>query len=347
MDNRANKKTSYRDAGVDIEKGNELIRRLKETIDNTHRKGVIGGLGGFGGLFDLGSLKYKQPILVSGTDGVGTKIKLAIENNMHDTIGIDLVAMCVNDIIVQGAKPLFFLDYFACSKLDINIAETVINGIGVGCSLAECSLIGGETAEMPGMYKEQDYDLAGFCVGVVEKDEMITGENVAVGDVLIAIASSGCHSNGYSLIRKILNDTNADLSQVIDGEKLLDHLLTPTRIYVKQILNLMQHISIKSLAHITGGGLIENLPRVIPKDLSVIINTDTWNLPPIFAWLSEQGKINSDEMFKTFNCGIGLVLCVERNNADKTINYLNDNGETAWVIGSIIKNNGDTKVQIK
>ena len=347
MDNRANKKTSYRDAGVDIEKGNELIRRLKETIDNTHRKGVIGGLGGFGGLFDLGSLKYKQPILVSGTDGVGTKIKLAIENNMHDTIGIDLVAMCVNDIIVQGAKPLFFLDYFACSKLDINIAETVINGIGVGCSLAECSLIGGETAEMSGMYKEQDYDLAGFCVGVVEKDEMITGENVTTGDVLIAIASSGCHSNGYSLIRKILNDTNADLSQVIDGEKLLDHLLTPTRIYVKQILNLMQHISIKSLAHITGGGLIENLPRVIPKDLSVIINTDTWSLPPIFAWLSEQGKINSDEMFKTFNCGIGLVLCVERNNADKTINYLNDNGETAWVIGSIIKNNGGTKVQIK
>ena len=347
MDNRADKKTSYQDAGVDIEKGNELIRRLKETIDNTHRKGVIGGLGGFGGLFDLGSLKYKQPILVSGTDGVGTKIKLAIENNMHDTIGIDLVAMCVNDIIVQGAKPLFFLDYFACSKLDINIAETVINGIGVGCSLAECSLIGGETAEMPGMYKEQDYDLAGFCVGVVEKDEMITGENVAVGDVLIAIASSGCHSNGYSLIRKILNDTNADLSQVIDGEKLLDHLLTPTRIYVKQILNLMQHISIKSLAHITGGGLIENLPRVIPKDLSVIINTDTWTLPPIFAWLAEQGKINSDEMFKTFNCGIGLVLCVERNNADKTINYLNDNGETAWVIGSIIKNNGGAKVQIK
>jgi phosphoribosylformylglycinamidine cyclo-ligase len=347
MDNRVDKKTSYQDAGIDIEKGNELIRRLKETIDNTHRKGVIGGLGGFGGLFDLGSLKYKQPILVSGTDGVGTKIKLAIENNMHDTIGIDLVAMCVNDIIVQGAKPLFFLDYFACSKLDINIAETVINGIGVGCSLAECSLIGGETAEMPGMYKEQDYDLAGFCVGVVEKDEMITGKNVAAGDVLIAIASSGCHSNGYSLIRKILNDTNADLSQVIDGKKLLDHLLTPTRIYVKQILNLMQHISIKSLAHITGGGLIENLPRVIPKDLSVIINTDTWNLPPIFAWLSEQGKINSDEMFKTFNCGIGLVLCVERNNADKTINYLNDNGETAWVIGSIIKNNGGTKVQIK
>ena len=347
MDNRADKKTSYQNAGVDIEKGNELIRRLKETIDNTHRKEVIGVLGGFGGLFDLGSLKYKQPILVSGADGVGTKIKLAIENNMHDTIGIDLVAMCVNDIIVQGAKPLFFLDYFACSKLDINIAETVINGIGVGCSLAECSLIGGETAEMPGMYKEQDYDLAGFCVGVVEKDEMITGENVTTGDVLIAIASSGCHSNCYSLIRKILNDTNADLSQVIDGEKLLDHLLTPTRIYVKQILNLMQHISIKSLAHITGGGLIENLPRVIPKDLSVIINTDTWNLPPIFAWLSEQGKINSDEMFKTFNCGIGLVLCVERNNADKTINYLNDNGETAWVIGSIIKNNGGTKVQIK
>jgi phosphoribosylformylglycinamidine cyclo-ligase len=347
MDNHANKKISYQDAGVNIEKGNELVRRLKKTIDNTHKKEVIGGLGGFGGLFDLGSLSYKQPILVSGTDGVGTKIKLAIENNMHSTIGIDLVAMCVNDIIVQGAKPLFFLDYFACSKLDINVAETVINGIGAGCSLAGCSLIGGETAEMPGMYREQDYDLAGFCVGAVEKDEIITGENVVAGDALIALASSGCHSNGYSLIRKIIKDTNSDLTQNIDGKKLLGHLLEPTRIYAKQILNLIQYTPIKSIAHITGGGLIENLPRVMPKDLSVVIDTNTWSLPPIFNWLSEQGKIDSHEMFKTFNCGVGLVLCVEQKNTDKTINYLNNNGETAWVIGEVIKNNKRVKVQLK
>ncbi len=347
MDNNINKKISYKEAGVNIEKGNELVQRLKKTIDNTNKKGVIGELGGFGGLFDLGSLNYKQPILVSGADGVGTKIKLAIENNMHGTIGIDLVAMCVNDVIVQGAKPLFFLDYFACSKLDINIAETVISGINKGCSLAGCSLIGGETAEMPEMYKENDYDLAGFCVGVVEKDQIITGENIVDGDVLIALASSGCHSNGYSLIRKIIKNNNPNLNQNLDNKKILEHLLTPTRIYVKQILDLIKHVPIKSISHITGGGLIDNLPRVIPDNLSVIINTNTWTTPKIFNWLSDQCKIDSYEMFRTFNCGIGLILCVEKNNAEDAINRLHDNGENAWLVGKVIKNNKQPRVQLK
>tara|TARA_B100000953_G_scaffold300249_1_gene304400 strand:- start:5497 stop:6540 length:1044 start_codon:yes stop_codon:yes gene_type:complete len=347
MDNDINKKISYKEAGVNIEKGNELVQRLKKTISNADKKGVIGELGGFGGLFDLGSLSYKQPILVSGTDGVGTKIKLAIENNIHDTIGIDLVAMCVNDVIVQGAKPLFFLDYFACSKLDINIAETVISGINKGCSLAGCSLIGGETAEMPGMYKEHDYDMAGFCVGVVEKDQIITGEDIVAGDALVALASSGCHSNGYSLIRKIIKETNSDLNQNLDNRKILEHLLTPTRIYVKQILDLIKRIPIKSISHITGGGLIDNLPRVMPNNLSVIIDTNSWAIPNIFNWLSDRGKIDSYEMFRTFNCGVGLVLCVEKDNIEETINHLNNNGETAWLIGEIIENNKKSRVQFK
>jgi len=346
MDNNINKKISYKEAGVNIKKGNELVQRLKKTINNTNKKGVIGEFGGFGGLFDLGSLDYKQPVLVSGTDGVGTKIKLAIDNNLHDTIGIDLVAMCVNDVIVQGARPLFFLDYFACSTLDINIAETVINGINEGCSQAECSLIGGETAEMPGMYKKGDYDLAGFCVGVVEKDQLITGQDVVAGDALIAVASSGCHSNGYSFIRKIIKDTNSDLTKNLDNKKILDHLLTPTRIYVKQILDLIKYTPIKSISHITGGGLIDNLPRVMPENVSVIINTNTWNIPPIFNWLSEQGKIDSQEMFKTFNCGVGLVICVEQKNADKTVNFLNDSGEMAWQIGKVVCKKTDKKVDI-
>ena len=347
MSNHTNEKINYHDAGVDVEKGNELVRRIKRIVNDTNQKGVIGGLGGFGGLFDLSSLNYKEPILVSGTDGVGTKIKLAIENKLHDTIGIDLVAMCVNDVIVQGAKPLFFLDYFACSRLDIDIAETVISGINTGCLQAGCSLIGGETAEMPGMYERQDYDLAGFCVGVVEKNRLITGENVKAGDALIALASSGCHANGYSLIRKIIKDTNSDLAQNLDNKKLLEHLLTPTRIYAKQILSLIESAPIKSISHITGGGLIDNLPRTIPKNLSAIINTNTWEIPSIFNWISEKGRIDSYEMFKTFNCGVGLVLCAEQNNADKIINYLNDNGETAWLIGEVVENSKKSKVQLK
>ena len=346
MDNDTNKGTSYQDAGVSIKKGNELVSRLKKTTNN-NQKGVIGELGGFGGLFDLGALNYKNPVLVSGTDGVGTKIKIAIENGIHETIGIDLVAMCANDIIVQGAKPLFFLDYFACSKLDVNTAETVINGIKTGCLIAECSLIGGETAEMPGMYNEKDYDLAGFCVGVVEKDNLITGENVKAGDAIIAVASSGFHANGYSLIRKILEDSNADLSQIIDKKKLLEHLLTPTRIYTKVILELMQKVTIKSLSHITGGGLIENIPRTIPNSVSALLDKNSWSLPPIFNWLCERGKVAENEMYKTFNCGIGLVLCVNQKYADATINYLNKNNETAWLLGEVIESNGRGGVQFK
>lgn len=335
MNQPTDKKLSYEDAGVNIEQGSELVQRLKKTVRKTHRQGVMGGIGGFGALFDLGSLNYKKPVLVSGTDGVGTKIKLAIENKLHDSIGIDLVAMCVNDIIVQGAEPLFFLDYFACSNLDIDIAETVINGIAQGCSMAGCSLIGGETAEMPGMYQAGDYDLAGFCVGVVEKDELITGQSVSEGDAVIALASSGCHANGYSLIRKIITDTNQNLSEDLDGKTLLEHLLEPTRIYVKQILGLIIEVPVKAIAHITGGGLIENIPRVIPEYLSVQIDADSWKLPSIFSWLLEQGNVDLHEMYKTFNCGVGMVICISQENMSDAINHLNKMGETAWEIGKI------------
>ena len=335
MTKKIEKKLSYKNAGVSIERGNELVKRLKKTVSNTHRQGVMGGLGGFGALFDLGSLNYKHPILVSGTDGVGTKIKLAIDNKRHESIGIDLVGMCVNDLIVQGADPLFFLDYFACSSLNVDVAETVINGIADGCTLAGCSLVGGETAEMPGMYQPGEYDLAGFCVGVVEKDAIITGQGVSAGDILIAIASSGCHSNGYSLIRKIISVTNQDLSELLAGKTLLNHLLEPTRIYAKQILGLINEVPIKAIAHITGGGLIENIPRVIPDDLAVKIEANSWKLPPIFEWLREKGNVDSHEMYKTFNCGVGIILCVDSDNVRKTLSYLTDIGEDAWVIGQI------------
>lgn len=340
MNQPTDKKLSYEDAGVSIEQGYELVKRLKKSSKDTNRPGVMGSLGGFGALFDLGSLNYKHPVLVSGTDGVGTKIKLAIENNQNDSIGIDLVAMCVNDLIVQGADPLFFLDYFACSSLDVDVAEEVINGIAKGCSLAGASLIGGETAEMPGMYQPGDYDLAGFCVGVVEKDEIITGKDVSEGDVLIALASSGIHSNGYSLVRKILNDSNQNLSENLDGKTILDHLLEPTRIYVKQILNLIQHVPVKAIAHITGGGLVENIPRVIPESLAVEIDTGSWELPPIFQWLQKKGNIDLNEMYKTFNCGAGMVICVSQESRSETINYLSSINEATWEIGQIIKNDG-------
>jgi phosphoribosylformylglycinamidine cyclo-ligase len=348
MNQPKEKKLSYEDAGVSIEHGNELVKRLKKTVSSTHRQGVMGGLGGFGALFDLGSLNYKHPVLVSGTDGVGTKIKLAIDNNRHESIGIDLVGMCVNDLIVQGADPLFFLDYFACSRLDVDVAETVINGIAEGCRLSGCSLIGGETAEMPGMYQSGEYDLAGFCVGVVEKEEIITGQGVSADDTVIAIASSGCHSNGYSLIRKIITDTNQDLSETLDGKTLLDHLLEPTRIYVKQILGLIKEVPIKAIAHITGGGLIENIPRVIPEDLAVKIDAKSWKLPPIFEWLREKGNVDSHEMYKTFNCGVGLILCIDTDNVNTTLSYLKDIGEDAWVIGQITadeKINGSVEIK--
>lgn len=340
MNKPTDKKFSYKDAGVDIEQGNELVQRLKKSVGNTHRAGVMGGLGGFGALFDLGSLNYKHPILVSGTDGVGTKIKLAIEHNMHDSIGIDLVGMCVNDLIVQGADPLFFLDYFACSSLDVDVAEKVINGIAQGCSLSGCSLIGGETAEMPGMYQTGEYDLAGFCVGVVEKDKLITGENVSEGDAVIALASSGCHSNGYSLVRKIIDDTNQDLSEKLDGKTLLELLIEPTRIYVKQILSLINKVPVKAIAHITGGGLIENIPRVIPDHLSIEIDATSRELPSIFKWLQETGNIEAHEMYKTFNCGVGMVVCIAQEDKKEAMNLLNGMGETTWETGKIISGNG-------
>lgn len=345
MNQPTEKKLSYEDAGVNIEQGNELVKRLKKTVSSTHRKGVMGGLGGFGALFDLGSLNYKHPVLVSGTDGVGTKIKLAIDNNRHESIGIDLVGMCVNDLIVQGADPLFFLDYFACSSLDVDVAETVIKGIAEGCSLAGCSLVGGETAEMPGMYQPGEYDLAGFCVGAVEKDEIITGQNVLAGDTLIAIASSGCHSNGYSLIRKIIADTNQDLSQTLDGKPLLDHLLEPTRIYVKQILGLIKEVPVKAIAHITGGGLTENIPRVIPEGLAVQIDTESWKLPPIFEWLREKGNIETHEMYKTFNCGVGMIVATTQADKNNTLDYLTSINAQAWEIGKI-KSGKNTNNQV-
>lgn len=347
MTDSKEKKFSYKDAGVDIDQGNELVQRLKKSVTNTHREGVMGGLGGFGALFDLGSLDYKHPVLVSGTDGVGTKIKLANDHNIHHTIGIDLVGMCVNDLIVQGADPLFFLDYFACSSLDVDIAEKVIDGIAKGCSLSGCSLIGGETAEMPGMYQSGEYDLAGFCVGVVEKDELITGEKVSEGDALVALASSGCHSNGYSLVRKIIEETNQDLTVTLDGKPLLELLLEPTRIYVKQILALIKQVPVKAIAHITGGGLIENIPRVIPDGLSVSIDSNSWEFPPIFKWLQETGNIEAHEMYKTFNCGVGMVVSVPQENNGETIRLLSEMGETVWEIGKVIPTDDSTeRVQV-
>jgi phosphoribosylformylglycinamidine cyclo-ligase len=344
MDDRADKKTSYQDAGVDIEKGSELIRRLKKTIDNTHRKGVIGGLGGFGGLFDLGSLKYKQPILVSGTDGVGTKIKLAIENNMHDTIGIDLVAMCVNDIIVQGAKPLFFLDYFACSKLDINIAETVINGIGVGCSLAECSLIGGETAEMPGMYNKNDYDLAGFCVGVVDKKNIINKNRIKKGNILVGFESSGFHSNGFSLINKLIENRSLSLTQKFKNTSLGKALIKPTKLYVDIFKLLRNKISINGAAHITGGGLTENLPRVIPDKYTVHIDESSLKIPDLFKLIQEKAILNKQEMLKTFNCGIGMVLIINKEDINTLEKIFNKTKYKPKIIGYIDNRNNKNNI---
>ncbi|MEE8321889.1 MAG: phosphoribosylformylglycinamidine cyclo-ligase [Gammaproteobacteria bacterium] len=345
MNNHKSNTLSYKDAGVSIENGNRLIDRLKTATTATHRKGVMTGLGGFGALFDLASLDYRQPVLVSGTDGVGTKIKIAVDAGKHDTIGVDLVAMCVNDLLVQGAEPLFFLDYFACSRLDIDIAETVINGISRGCVESGCALIGGETAEMPGMYKAGDYDLAGFCVGIVERDAIIDGRNVRPGDALIGIASSGPHSNGYSLIRKILSQANMRLDETIDNRTLLEILLQPTRIYVKPLLSLIKKLPVKALAHITGGGLLENVPRVLPKDTSAIIDTSRWISPPIFNWLQEQGNIVTTEMFRTFNCGIGMVVCVSNDHLDEAMRLLQEQGETVWEIGRI-ENREDNSDQV-
>ncbi len=325
---------TYRDAGVDIEAGNALVDSIKDITLRTNRPGVLGGIGGFGGLFELPS-GYQQPVLVSGTDGVGTKLKLAIELNQHDTIGIDLVAMCANDIIVTGAEPLYFLDYYATSKLNLEVSHSIIKGIGRGCELAGIALIGGETAEMPDMYQEGDYDLAGFSVGIVEKSKIIDGSQVKPGQILVGLSSSGPHANGFSLIRKVISQSGTPLHMSFEGESLGDILLKPTRIYVKSLLRLFSRVNVLSVSHITGGGLIENLPRVLPSATKAKIDRSSWEIPPVFQWLQEKGNIEDREMFKTFNSGVGMVLVVAENDVDLTLKTLRQLGENAFVMGCI------------
>ena len=329
----ANKNLTYRDAGVDIDAGNALVERIKPIVAATRRAEVMSGIGGFGGLFALAPDRYREPVLVSGTDGVGTKLKLAQHLGRHDTIGIDLVAMCVNDVLVQGAEPLFFLDYFACGKLDVEVATDVVTGIAAGCSQAGAALIGGETAEMPDMYADGDYDLAGFCVGAVERDAIIDGSAIAAGDVLIGIASSGPHSNGYSLIRKVLALSG---DSDIDGVRASERLLTPTRIYVKPVLQLMGAVTIKGLAHITGGGITENLPRIHDDSVHAEIDTASWAQGPVFDWLARAGNITVDEMRRTFNCGVGMIVVVDADDAGTAVSVLAEAGEAAWEIGRIM-----------
>lgn len=340
---------SYKDAGVDIDAGEALVSRIKSVAKATSRPEVMGGLGGFGALCRIPA-GYKSPLLVSGTDGVGTKLKLALQLNRHETIGQDLVAMCVNDLLVCGAEPLFFLDYYATGKLDVDTAATVISGIGDGCQLANCALIGGETAEMPGMYQDEDYDLAGFCVGVVEESEVITGDNVQQGDVLIALASSGAHSNGYSLIRKVIEVTGTDVASEKLGERsLADALMAPTRIYVKSVNALQKSLgnaNIHAMAHITGGGLTENLPRVLPENLAAQIDTSSWTLPEVFQWLQKGGNIETLEMYRTFNCGVGFILVIPADKAEQAMSELSASGETVWKIGKIIERTDKAVVYI-
>ncbi|SFK44940.1 phosphoribosylformylglycinamidine cyclo-ligase [Methylophaga sulfidovorans] len=339
---------SYRDAGVDIEAGNALVDRIKPHAAKTRRPGVMAGLGGFGSLFELPVDKYKQPVLVSGTDGVGTKLRLAIESGIHNTIGIDLVAMCVNDIAVLGAEPLFFLDYYATGKLDVDIAESVVSGIAEGCLQAGAALVGGETAEMPSMYEDGDYDLAGFCVGVVEKEAVIDGSKVAAGDKLIGLAASGPHSNGYSLIRKILERSGQSLSSEFDGATLGEKLLAPTKIYVKSLLQLNEKVSIHALSHITGGGLLENIPRVLPEGVKAVIDADSWQRPTVFDWLQENGNVTDKEMYRTFNNGIGMVIVIAENDVSEALAVLNSAGEQASLIGQIeTANAADELVEIQ
>jgi len=326
---------SYKDAGVDIDAGNELVERIKSVSKATHRPEVKGGLGGFGALCSLPQ-KYKNPLLVSGTDGVGTKLRLAMDNNRHDGIGIDLVAMCVNDLIVQGAEPLFFLDYYATGKLDVDTAATVVTSIGKGCELSNCALIGGETAEMPGMYHGGDYDVAGFCVGIVEAEDVIDGSKVAAGNTLIALGSSGPHSNGYSLIRKIIEVAELDLSEELEGKPVVDHLLEPTRIYVKNILALLAKYKVNAISHITGGGFWENIPRVLPDHLTAQIDASSWQWPSIFSYLQTKGNVSTHEMYRTFNCGVGLLLAVDKEDANNIVKFLDDIGEKVWVIGHLV-----------
>ena len=325
---------TYKDSGVDITKGNQLIEKIKPIAKSTLRPGVLGGLGGFGAMFEIPLEKYKNPVLISGTDGVGTKLKVAEMLNKHDTIGIDLVAMCVNDLIVQGAEPLFFLDYYATGSLNPEIATSVIEGIGEGCRQSGCSLIGGETAEMPGMYNGEEYDLAGFCVGIVDKNQVIDGSKVNEGDHIVALGSSGPHSNGYSLIRKVLEKSTPSAEQ-------LNSLIEPTRIYVKSVLSLANTLPVHAISHITGGGLLENIPRVLPDHLSAKLNSNSWSQPEIFKWLQKEGNIDTHEMYRVLNCGVGMVVIISKESSSQAIEHLSACGENAWLIGEVVHSKGE------
>ncbi|TLY96312.1 MAG: phosphoribosylformylglycinamidine cyclo-ligase [Gammaproteobacteria bacterium] len=325
---------TYRDAGVDIDAGDELVERIKPLVQRAQRREVLAGIGGFGALVELPS-GYRQPVLVSSTDGVGTKLRLAIETGRHDTIGIDLVAMCANDVVVQGAEPLFFLDYYATGKLRVPVAEAVVRGIVEGCVQAGAALVGGETAEMPGMYSGDDYDLAGFCVGVVEKDAIIDGTRTRAGDAIIGLASSGPHSNGYSLIRKLVAAAGATPTTTLAGSKLFDRLLAPTRIYVKALLALVRAMPVHALAHITGGGLTDNIPRVLPQGLEAVLERRNWQRDPVFDWLQKAGTIESTEMYRTFNCGLGMVVIVPPEHAAAAVKFLAARAETATIVGEV------------
>ena len=334
--NSSSKGLSYRDAGVDIDAGDDLVDRIKPLAKKTMREGVLAGIGGFGALFEVPK-RYKEPVLVAGTDGVGTKLRLAFEWNRHDTIGQDLVAMSVNDILVQGAEPLFFLDYFACGKLTVDTAATVVGGIAKGCELSGCALIGGETAEMPGMYPPGEYDLAGFAVGAVEKSKIITGNTIVPGDVVLGIGSSGAHSNGYSLIRKIIERAGAKPSDDLGGRPLGDVVMEPTEIYVKPLLKLISELDVKGMAHITGGGLVDNVPRVLPENTQAVLHRDSWQMPELFRWLQMKGGVADAEMVRVFNCGIGMVVIVAPEQADAAIKSLTTQGLKAWVVGEVVE----------
>jgi phosphoribosylformylglycinamidine cyclo-ligase len=326
---------TYRDAGVDMDAGEELVERIKPGVRRSMRREVLGGIGGFGALVEVPLDRYRKPVLVSGTDGVGTKLRLAIDTGRHDTVGIDLVAMCVNDVVVQGAEPLFFLDYFATGKLVVDIGARVIAGIVDGCVQAGCALVGGETAEMPGMYHGDDYDLAGFCVGIVEKDAIIDGSRTAAGDIVLGLPSSGPHSNGFSMIRKILQVSGTDLDSDLEGVALADRLMAPTRIYVKPLLKLVGLLPVHGLSHITGGGLVDNIPRVVPDGLEVVLERRAWRREPVFEWLQNAGRVADQEMYRVFNCGIGMTIQVAAKDADRAVSILREAGEEALVIGEV------------
>ncbi len=325
---------SYKDAGVDIDAGNALVEKIKGAVKRTTRPEVMGGIGGFGAICQIPT-GYKEPVLISGTDGVGTKLRLAIDLKKHDTVGIDLVAMCVNDLLVLGAEPLYFLDYYATAKLDVDVASDVVSGIAEGCIQSGCALVGGETAEMPGMYHKGDYDIAGFCTGVAEKSALIDGSKVAAGDQLIALGSSGPHSNGFSLIRKVLEVNNTDTSELLNDKAISEHLLEPTKIYVKSVLALLKDVEAHALSHITGGGFWENIPRVLPETAQAVINGESWQWPEIFNWLKENGNITEHEMYRTFNCGVGMIIVVPEDKVAQSIDILTAHGEKAWHIGAI------------